>query len=121
MHLRGKHKMVEIIEKKPLSLIEVKDELMSIKKRDGELNFRAGKVEEYLNNAATLNKKQSGELREELEKLSVPRLKEEHICKLIDILPFSEPDLVSVLEQYPITITKENQKKIVSVINKFRK
>ena len=38
----------EIIEEVPLNMAQVKDELASIKKRDKELNFRATKTEEYL-------------------------------------------------------------------------
>ena len=40
---------MEIIEKKAISNSEMQDNINEMKKRDKELNFRAKKVEDYLN------------------------------------------------------------------------
>ena len=76
----------EIIEQKPINLNEVKEELEKIKKRDEELNFRAQKTYEYTQQVAKLGKK-AKELYEKLEKLSVSRLRDIHLHKIIDTLP----------------------------------
>ena len=111
--------MVEknIINETPISMYELKKELEKIKKRDKELNFRAAKTEEYLQQITTLKK--SGELYEKMVKLNIPRLRDQHIKKIIDILPATVKDLKVVLQGYTLTINNENAKKIIDVVNKF--
>ncbi|MBW2998488.1 hypothetical protein KY321_03020 [Candidatus Woesearchaeota archaeon] len=111
----------KIIEEKPMSMIEVKSELETIKKRDEELNFRANKTEEYFNSFMTLSAKQGKELKEKLTNLEIPRLKEQHIIKIIDTLPTSEDDLKMILQGYTITINKDNAEKIIKVVSEYIK
>lgn len=106
----------KIINEVPISMSELKDELTKIKKRDKELNFRAGKTEEYINQVIT--PKKADELYKAIEKLDVPRLKEQYIKKIVDIVPRTVKDLKIVLQGYTLTINNENAKKIVDVINK---
>ena len=89
-----------------------------IKKRDKELNFRANKTEEYLQHFATL--KNSDELLKKLEGLKIPRFKELHIAKIIDVMPQNIEDLKSILKAYPVTVSNDNLKKIMGVVDKFR-
>ena len=109
-----------IVSEKPISMPEVKDEIAKIKKRDTELNFRSSRTEEYLNVFAKLSGKDAADLKAKLEKLNIPRLGEEHIVKIIDILPNTVEELKVVLQGYPLTITKENMKKIVDAVAQFR-
>ncbi len=110
--------MVEsnLIDKKSLSLTELKEELKKIQKRDGELGFRSGKTQEYVNSLKVLSKKDYDEYMTKLTDLNIPRLKDEHIVKILDFLPKSEAELEVLLQGYPITISKENYKKIVDVV-----
>jgi DNA-directed RNA polymerase subunit F len=48
-------------------------------------------------------------------------LKEDHIVKIIDLMPVNVADLDVLLQGYPITISKENQAKIVDTIGPFKK
>ncbi|MFC1768953.1 hypothetical protein ACFLZX_04280 [Nanoarchaeota archaeon] len=109
---------VEIVEETPLSIAEVKDELDKIKKRDKELNFRAQKAEEYLQ-VFSGSKKQL-DLKKKIEGLKIPRLREPHICKIVDLMPTTANDLKAVLQGYPISVTNENIKKIVDVVKEFQ-
>ncbi len=111
----------EILEEKPITMAELKSELSKIKKRDGELNFRAEKTEEYLDMFATLKKKESEELFKKIEGLEVPRLKPEHIVKLIDILPDTPEEVKIVLQGYTITVSKDNLKRIADAIREHKK
>ena len=111
---------INIVDKKPLGLAELKEELIKIQKRDEELGFRSGKAQEYVNSFATLDSKAFNELKSKLEELSIPRLKDEHIVKICDLLPSSVEDLDVILQGYPITISKENKKKIVDVVLGFK-
>jgi len=109
----------EILEEKSLSMIETKDLLSKIKKRDEELNFRGNKTEEYLNNVLKISSKQGKELKEKLINLEIPRLKENHIFKIIDILPKNVEELKVILQGYTITVNADNMKRIVEVVKEF--
>ena len=102
-----------------MSLFELKEELSKIKKRDKELNFRANKVEEYLNQFVHIKDKQYQEIVEKINKLQIPRLKEQHIYKIIDLMPETVEDLKIILQGYTITVNNENMKKIVDTINEY--
>ena len=107
----------EILSETPIGMNELKKELASIKKRDKELNFRAAKAEEYLQ-SFTLSDK-SDELLKQLNALKIPRLKEQHIVKIIDIIPHSVEELKGILQGYTVTVNNDNIKKIIDTINKF--
>jgi len=107
----------DILSEKPMNIFELKEELKKIKKRDKELNFRANKTEEYLSQIPSFKK--SNELYEKINKLNVPRLREQHINKIIDILPTTVEGLKVILQGYTITVNNENLKKIVDAVNSF--
>ena len=111
----------EILEKKSMNLVEVKQELDKVKKRDGELDIRGNKAEEYATTFSKLTKKQADEIFAAIEKLKIPRLKDQHINKIIDILPMSLAHLKVVMQGFALTISQDNLKKMFSVIEKPRK
>ena len=108
---------MQIVSETSMNIYQLKKELEKIKKRDNELNFRANRTEEYLHQIATL--KNSEELFEKIIKLNIPRLKEQHIHKIIDVAPATVNDLKVVLQGYTITLNNESMKKIVDTINEF--
>ncbi|MFQ5474742.1 MAG: hypothetical protein ACE5DM_02800 [Candidatus Nanoarchaeia archaeon] len=112
---------MKLLKEEPISMAEMKEAIKAIKKRDEELNFRSGKTEDYLNNFAALKPKEAVELSQKIRDLNVPRLKEEYITKLVDLLPDHPEEVKSTLQGYTITVTKENLKKIADVIKEFRK
>lgn len=107
----------EIISEAPVSIGDLKKELEKIKKRDKELNFRATRTEEYLQHFSPL--KNLEELSKKIEALKIPRLKEQHIIKIIDILPKTLDELKAVLQGYALTVNNENLKKIIDTVNNF--
>ena len=108
---------VQVISETPINVYQLKKELEMIKKRDNELNFRANKTEDYLQQIAVL--KNADELFDRLTKLNMPRLKEQHIHKIIDIAPTTINELKVVLQGYTLTINNESMKKIIDTINEF--
>lgn len=106
----------EIIKETPISMAEVSAEVEKIKKRDKELSFRTQRTEDYLNQFAN---RDSSKLAESLRKLNIGRLKEEHLKKIVDLLPRSVDDLKIILQGYTLTITKDNMKQIVDEVNGF--
>ena len=110
---------LKVIEEKPISLSMLKDEIKDIKKRDEELGFRTAKVAEQLEVVKILKEKEAQELFAKLEKLNVPRLKEAHIFKIIDLLPSSLTELKNIISGYSLTITNDNLEKILEVVLEY--
>lgn len=109
---------IKILSESAISGCDLKKELEKIKKRDGELNYRANKAEVSLSqimSSELFNK--SDEIFEKLSKLNLPRLKDSHIKKLIDIEPKNVRDVRAILQSYSITLTNEQMQKIVDVFN----
>jgi len=108
---------MEISKEKPLTLQETKECLDTIKSRDKDLNFRSKKVEEYLN-IISKNRKTMPHLKEDLEKLNIQRLKENHIVKIINILPKNLDSLRVILAGENLTLKQEDLTKILETVKK---
>ena len=109
----------KIITETPIAMAKVKQALVAIKALEGELNYRAGKTFEYLEQFAKLDAKKAEELEHALTKLNIGRVKEQHIIKLIDVLPTTAKDVKTVLQGYAVTITNENLDKIAAKIAEY--
>jgi len=112
---------ITIVEEKPISMPEVNEEIIKIQKRDKEPGLRTVKTKEYFEHFVKLKASEAEELKKKLEKLNISRLKEEHIIKIIDIMPETEDMLKSMMQGYIITINKDNMKKIVDTVKDFIK
>ena len=110
---------MQIISETPMNMYQLKKELEKIKKRDSELNFRANRTEEYLQQVLTL--KNTDELFDKIMKLNIPRLKEQHVHKIIDIAPTTMNELKVILQSYTITVNNDAMKKIVDTLTDFLK
>lgn len=106
----------EVLEKTPISMVQLKTELNNISKRDKEPGFRTTKTLEYINSFSVPSQTEFNSLKKKIEELQVPRLKEEHIIKILDIMPKNSNDLGVVLQGYTITVSKENINKIVEIL-----
>jgi|TARA_Y100000310_G_scaffold344273_1_gene456133 DNA-directed RNA polymerase subunit F len=107
---------MEIIEKKPTSIPEMKENIDFIKKRDKELNFRAKKVEEYINNVPKT--KTYKELKQDLESAGITRLRDKHITLIINILPTDIDSLRIILSSENLTLKQEDLEKILTIVKK---
>jgi DNA-directed RNA polymerase subunit F len=110
----------KLIDEKPISIYDLRKEMKKIKKRDTELSLRSGKTEEYVNQFTTLKDKDAESLEEELIKMDIPRFKDIHIKKVLDLLPASVEELKVILQGYALTISKENMQKVISAIEKYQ-
>lgn len=108
----------QILKEEPITSAQVKEELKKIKSKDKELNFRAQKTEDYLNQVVT-DAKKTADLVKKLTDLKIPRLKEDQIVKIADIMPTTEKDVKVVLQGYALTVTKENMGKIAKTVAEF--
>jgi len=110
---------IKVLEEKPLSMADLKEELKEIKKRDEEFSFRAAKVAEQLDTVKVVKPKEAEEIYKAIEKLSVPRLKDMHIFKIIDLMPSDMTQLKNIIQGYSLTVTNENLNKILEIIQEY--
>ena len=110
---------LKILEEKPISMAQLKEEIKDIKKRDEELGFRTAKVSEHIDVLKIMKEKDAEEIFTKIEKLSVPRLKEIHIYKFIDLMPANMTELKNITQGYSLTITNDNLEKILEVITEY--
>ncbi len=110
---------MKINSEKPLNICEVKTILEALKDKDKELNFRAEKTYDYLQQVTELDAKKAKELFDRLMKLGVSRLKELHVQQLVTLLPKKEEEVKMALQGYSITLTKEALEQIANTVNEF--
>ena len=109
---------VKIIAEEPVTMEQLKSELASIKKRDKELGYRSSKSEEYLLHFTRI--KDTEDIVKKIDKLQIPRLKTNHIVKIVDIMPKTVDDVKLILQAYTITVNNDNVKKILEVLEKYQ-
>jgi DNA-directed RNA polymerase subunit F len=109
-----------IVEEAPISMVQMREELDAIKKKEKDLNFRSNKTYEYLNQSVTLSRKKYDELFKKIDALKISRLRDQHIIKIIDLMPGSIDELKAVLQSYTITVTNDNMKKIVELVEEYK-
>ncbi|MBI4150061.1 hypothetical protein HY488_01520 [Candidatus Woesearchaeota archaeon] len=111
---------LKIISETPVLMAQLKEDLAKIKARDKELSFRSNKTDDYLNHFVMLSAKEAEALKEKLEKFEIPRVKPEHLVKIVDILPVTPEEVKTVLSGYTITISNENCKKIADIVKEHQ-
>lgn len=109
----------ELISTEPTNAAIVKEKLKKIEKRDGELSFRSQKTMEHLNEFCKLDVKKASELMQKLLDLNVSRLREQHYCKIIDIMPTHANDVKIALQAYNIAVSQDSCKKIAEVVEEY--
>lgn len=102
-----------------MNVTELHSEMKRIKERDKELGFRAQKTIDYLESMTVMDAKKGKELMEKLLKLEVPRLRDMHFHKIIDLMPTSGKDVKIVLQGYNLTVSADGCKKIADVVAEY--
>ena len=110
---------IEILKEIPMSLGEVKEKINHINKRDKELSDVATKTKDYVAHFVKLDEKKIKELKSALEALNIPRLKDRHYVKLIDMLPEDINILRTVFVGETVTVKQEDLNRILEVTKKY--
>lgn len=84
-----------IINKKPLTLAEARSFAHNLEKRPV--------LEKYFKTFTTLSEEKAEKLKEELFALNNPKLKEETIVKIVDVLPENAEDLNKICTDASLT------------------
>ena len=107
------------ISQTPITLAELKEEVGKIKQRDKEPSIRITRMEDYLNAFVEITPKQGKELHAAITKLEINRLKDEHICKIVDLLPKTANELKLIMQGSAVSLTNDAINKIVEKVNEF--
>ena len=105
---------VEILNEMPITMAELKEKLEDIKKRDKELNAKAQKTHDSLAKIVDIKVNEANKLKEIIVKLNIPRLKDRHIVKIIDLMPKDLESLKLIFSTENITIKQEDIQKILN-------
>ena len=111
---------LKIIEEKPICMADLKEELKDIKKRDEELGFRTAKVAEQLDVLKVIKPKDAQDILAKIQKLNVPRFKDVHIYKIIDLMPASMIELKNITQGYGLSVTNDNIEKILEILSEYQ-
>ncbi len=106
----------DVIEKKPVTIVKARAILKEIKKK----NYAQNMAFEYASKFSKLTEKKAEKLLEELSQAGIPRIKDRHLVKLVDIMPESPEEIRAVFLKEDITLNKEDIDKILEVLAKYR-
>tara|TARA_Y100000310_G_scaffold345249_1_gene463110 strand:- start:2405 stop:2740 length:336 start_codon:yes stop_codon:yes gene_type:complete len=105
---------LKVLDEKPVGFSQLKDMLTKLEKNK-ELSYRGEKTKEYLSNFTPLTKKEYTDFAKKIQKLDIPRLKDRHITKILDILPKDMDSIKALFSGETITIKDEDLKRILDV------
>ncbi len=106
---------LKIVEKKPLLLSEVED---NIKEKNLPVQQ---KVFDCMKKFSKINKDKALTLLKELKSLEIPRVEDEQFIQIINLAPKTESELKSVFSGSKTTVSSENIKKILETLKKHEK
>ncbi|MDO8528959.1 MAG: hypothetical protein Q7S06_03655 [Nanoarchaeota archaeon] len=92
----------------PLSMVEA---LKYIQKEDSEI---AGFIKKF----NKLNVKEAAKIREKISNLGLMKIREEHISKIIDLIPETVSDLNKIF--IDVSLDEDESNKILDTIKEFR-
>ncbi len=98
-----------IIKQTPLTLAEVSELVGEGKKQD--------ELKKFIKQFSKITPEKAKQMREELQKLDLIKLKETHIVKIIDFMPEDAEDLNKIL--HDVSLDQNEVDKILEVVKKF--
>ncbi|MFW6233545.1 MAG: hypothetical protein ACOC16_03490 [Nanoarchaeota archaeon] len=110
----------ELISTKVVSNADAKEIIVS-KEDERELTYREEKVKDYFKCFQQLDKKDFEKAKQELMALDIPRLDEEYIIKILDIMPTDGTQLRAIVSHSGTVLIDESVKKILNVLKNYVK
>ncbi|MDA3855261.1 MAG: hypothetical protein PF569_03315 [Candidatus Woesearchaeota archaeon] len=95
--------------------------IIADKEKNQELTYREEKVREYLKKFQKLDHAETKKAQAELLALEIPRLGEEHIVKILELMPANGTELRAIVSHSGTVLVDENMTKIIEVLNNYRK
>ena len=102
-----------IKQKQPLSMAEANEILGGLKETN---NIKETKI--FIKKFSKIDSKKAKELREELEKLGILKIKSSDIAKVIDVLPEDAQEINKIFTE--VTLDAEETNKIIDTVKKYK-
>jgi len=96
----------------PLSISEIKEYIQKDKGNEELLKF--------VKNFAKLEPKKAKELRKKLEDLELMKLNQEHLTKIIDVMPEEKEELNKIFMVSGVGLNEDETNKILGTIKEFK-
>ncbi|MEI6850145.1 MAG: hypothetical protein WCK29_03830 [archaeon] len=100
-----------ILNKTPVTIAEVKDYLKDL---DGE---ETKVLQDYIKAYSKVSKADALKMKEELAALNNIKMKEEHIIKIIDLMPKDSEDLAKIFMD--VSLTEEEVNSILAIVKNY--
>src|SRR3989344_1230060 len=97
--------------KEPLSMPEIQEYLD--KKQENEAQLLA-----FIKKFVKLTPKDAKKIREDIKKLSLIKMKNEYLVKIIDLMPETAEDLNKIFSG--ISLNEDETKKIIEIVKQFK-
>ncbi len=104
-------------ESKVISIPAVLD-ILEKRKKDGELGYEQQLAYEHASKCASISKSEAEKMQKELEEAG---LSAKGAIKVIDVMPINDTQLKQVLVIEKKNIEEETIKKVMEIVNKFKK
>lgn len=95
---------------KPLTMAEVKEISEDVEEDKG--------IKDFIKKFTKLDAKTAIEMREEIEKLGILKVKDGEIVKIVDLMPEDATDLNKIFTE--VSLDEEEIKKILEVVKKYK-
>ena len=110
----------KILSTEPISNSEVADILNKKANENDEISYREEKTIEYLKKTVKNDLKKFNEIKDDLKKLEIPRLEENHYIKIIEIMPKNGTELRAIISNSGAIIVDENVTKVLDILKKYQ-
>jgi len=104
---------LKIIAETPITVVETREFLEKIEKRDKELSEKATKTKEHINKITKKTAKDIKAIKKKLEASEIARLKPRQIVKLLDVYPKNIDTVKTIFASESITLKQDDINKIL--------
>ena len=106
----------EIIEKREVSIAKAREILVKIKKP----NYEQKHALEYSSKFAKTSAEDAIKILEELRESGIPRIKNRHLKKIVDLMPKKADEIKVILAKEDLTLSKGDVETILDILSKYR-
>jgi len=107
-----------VVKEKPVPLAGVL-EILEKKKKKGDLEYSQRLTYDYAQKFVKLDSKKAEELKEEL--LKIEKIREHQAVALVDLMPKTKEDVELIFSKERTRLEEDEVKKVLEIINKYRK
>ncbi len=105
-----------VIEKREVSIAKAKEILAKVKNQ----NYEQKHAFEYASKFAKTSSEDAIKILEELRESGIPRIKNRHLKKIVDLMPKKADEIKVILAKEDLTLSKGDIETILDILAKYR-